>query len=51
MGWYDKAELQIEKCYDDGVISSEELREQLRDLRAEHEQARSDAAEEAYNNY
>lgn len=49
--WADKAVEQVEKDYDDGIIDDQELTAQLRDINEELEEARRDAAEEAYNNY
>ena len=51
MEWYDRAALEIEQDFEKGELSYEEYKQQMRDLRAEYEQARCDAAQEAYDNY
>jgi len=49
--WYERAEKQLEEALDNGEISDSEFNDQMRDLNAEYEQARHDAAAEAYENY
>jgi hypothetical protein len=49
--WYDMAVQSLEDDLDEGIISYEEFRKELRELNAELQQARIIAGEEAYNNY
>ena len=49
--WYERAESGIEKELEQGLISDAEYNEQMRDLNAEYEESRQDAAQEAYDNY
>jgi uncharacterized coiled-coil protein SlyX len=49
--WYDRAYEELEKMLEDGDISQEEFRKELRYLQDEIEDCRQQAAEEAYNNY
>lgn len=51
MEWFEKAELQLGADLDNGDITEDEYKQYMSDLLAEYEQARCDAAEEAYNNY
>jgi len=51
MDWFDKAEDQIAEEYNNGDIDDKEYKSQMRSLRQEHEEARQDAAQEAYDNY
>ena len=49
--WVERAEKSIEKEYDEGFIDYSEYRDQMKDLYDELEQAKLDAAQEAYDNY
>lgn len=51
MSWYEKAERQLEEDLDNNEITISEFNDQIRSLNDEYEQARQEAAEEAYNNY
>lgn len=43
MDWYDKAMEQCEKDYEEGFISAQEMREEMRNIHAElEEQAQED---------
>lgn len=49
--WIERAEQLIEKEYEEGFIDYSEYRDQMDDLHAEYEQAKEDAAQDAYDNY
>lgn len=51
MHWADRAAQEIEKEYEEGSISYKEYREQMLDLRRELEDARYEAAYDAYDKY
>jgi uncharacterized membrane protein len=51
MGWYERAEDQLENELADGEITDKEFNDQMRDLNEEYEQCRNDAAQDAYDNY
>ncbi len=46
MDWYDKAMEQCEKDFEEGLISAQEMREEMKDIHAELEEQ----AQEAYDN-
>lgn len=49
--WFDRAEEQIERDYEAGLIDSKEYQAQMRDLHAELREAAHDEAERAYRDY
>lgn len=49
MIWYDKAVEQLEDDLDNGLISNDEFRSQMRDLNDELRGSAEEAAEQAYN--
>lgn len=51
MNWFDKAAEELEADLENGLISQEEFRAQMRDLNAEFQDARYEAAQEAYDSY
>ena len=51
MGWADREEERIERDYAEGLISAEEMRASLRDLRDEMRAEAEEAAEAAYEDH
>jgi hypothetical protein len=51
MNWYDKACEQLDNDYDNGLMDSKDYQAAMRDLNAEYEDCRQNAAREAYENY
>jgi hypothetical protein len=51
MNWLDKAEESLETDYNSGFITYQEFLSGMRDLRAEVEQGRQDAADRARDDY
>lgn len=51
LSWMERAELELENDLAAGIIDDAEFREGLRDIAAEYEEQRQDAAREAYENY
>lgn len=49
--WYDRAYEELERQLDEGEISQEEFRTELRYLRDELESCKQEAAQDAYDNY
>lgn len=51
MHWYEQAMQSLEEDLEDGHISYEEFRKEMRELNAELQQAKQEAAQNAYDNY
>ena len=51
MDWYDKAQDELDRDYSEGLLNSAEYRQAMRDLNAEYEESRQEAARDAYENY
>lgn len=51
LSWMERAEMELENDLAEGHIDQAQYREGLRDIQAEYEQQRQDAAQEAYDNY
>jgi hypothetical protein len=49
--WYEKAEEQIELCYQSGQIGFDEFNRQMRELNQELRDAAHEEAERAYDDY
>ncbi len=49
MGWFEKAEQELNEAHERGEISVSELNKELRDLRRELEMQAQENAENAYN--
>jgi len=49
--WFDKAVEELENDLEAGLISQEEFRREMRELNAEFQNARFEAAQEAYDEY
>lgn len=51
MRWFDKAAEELERDLEEGAITQEEFRRYMADLRAELQDAASEAARETYDDY
>ena len=49
--WYDKACEELDRDYDDGLLSQKDYQAAMRDLNAEYEEARQEASQQTYDNY
>lgn len=51
MGWYEKAEAQIEQDFQNGIIDHEEYKKQMRDIVNELRNCAEEAAQSAYDDH
>lgn len=51
LSWMERAEMELENDLADGIIDNEQYRAGLRDIQAEYEEQRQEAAQAAYDNY
>lgn len=51
MNWLERAEQELDEEYENGNLNDKEYQQVMQDLYAEYEDARQDAAREAYDNY
>lgn len=49
--WFDKAVEELEAELENGLISQEDFRQEMKALQAELRDARTEAAQDAYDNY
>ena len=51
MNWLERAEQEIDEDYSKGNMTTKEYHQAMRELYAEYEECRQEAAREAYENY